>query len=239
MEAHYTYLTELGISEPAQKWITSIGVMLLILIVAKVSTRHIIASADGVNNSVIPDKQPTLRGFIDLFIEGFVKFHDSILGRENRSHVSFNGALFIFLLSSNLIGLIPGMAGPTTISQINVGLALVVFFYFNYMAIKVQGIKGYFAHLCGPIPLLAILLLPVELFSLLLRPATLSLRLFWNVSADHMVLGIFTDKIVPGFGLLGLPFYALGTFVCFMQAFIFTTLTMVYILRAVQHEEEH
>ena len=82
-----------------------------------------------------------------------------------------------------------------------------------------------------------VLIFLVEIFGLLLRPVTLNLRLYWNVTADHLVLGIFTDQLVKGFGLLGFPLYALGTFVAFMQAFIFTTLTIVYILFATQHEE--
>ena len=76
----------------------------------------------------------------------------------------------------------------------------------------------------------------VEILSVLLRVLTLNLRLYWNINADHMVLSIFND--MAG-GLFGSVFYGLGTFVSFMQAFIFTVLTMVYILLATQHEEEH
>jgi F-type H+-transporting ATPase subunit a len=64
---------------------------------------------------------------------------------------------------------------------------------------------------------------------------TLNLRLYWNITADHMVLEIFTGMLGPVMPVL---LYVLGTFVSFMQAFIFTTLTMVYILLATQHEEE-
>ena len=75
----------------------------------------------------------------------------------------------------------------------------------------------------------------IEILSVSMRVLTLNLRLYWNMTADHTVLSIFTDLtkfIVP------VVFYGLGTFVCFMQAFVFSTLTMVYILLATQHEEE-
>jgi F-type H+-transporting ATPase subunit a len=191
----------------------------------------------GVREFVVPEERCTLLGFFDLFVESFVNFHDSILGKENRKYASFTGALFMFLLFSNFLGLIPGMAAITTTVQVNVGLAIVVFLYFNYLGIRTQGVKNYLKHFCGPIWWLAVLIFPVEVFGVLLRPITLNLRLYWNVTADHTVLSIFTDQVIPGFGLLGLPFYVLGSFVSFMQAFVFTTLTMVYILFAVQHEE--
>jgi F-type H+-transporting ATPase subunit a len=74
----------------------------------------------------------------------------------------------------------------------------------------------------------------LEVMGTFLRILTLNLRLYWNVSADHVVLGVFTD-LVPV--LAPIVFYVLGTFVCFMQAFVPTILTMIYIMLATQHEE--
>jgi F-type H+-transporting ATPase subunit a len=75
----------------------------------------------------------------------------------------------------------------------------------------------------------------LEIFSISLRILTLNLRLYWNIKADHVVVSTFTDLLGHG---LPAGFYVMGTFVSFMQAFVFTTLTMVYILLASQHDEE-
>jgi F-type H+-transporting ATPase subunit a len=137
----------------------------------------------------------------------------------------------------NLIGLIPGMVSPTTTVSVNVAIALIVFLSFNYYGIREQGLVNYLKHFAGPVWWLAPLLFPLEILSAVLRVLTLNLRLYWNITADHIVLGVFTELtkyVVP------VIFYGLGTFVCFMQAFVFTTLTMVYIFLAVDHgAEEH
>ena len=147
----------------------------------------------------------------------------------------FTASLFLFLLAANLLGLVPGMPAITTTVWVNVGMALVVFLYFNYLGIKEHGLLSYLKHFCGPVWLLAWFIFPLEIFSTCLRVLTLNLRLYWNINADHEVLNIFTNLIGP----FAAPFYVMGVFVCFMQAFIFTTLTMVYILLATQHEEGH
>lgn len=176
-----------------------------------------------------------LLGFFDLFVEAFVGFHDSVVGPENRRYASFSGSIFLFLLAANFLGLVPGMAAVTTTVWINVGIAIVVFIYFNYLGVKHNGLVGYLRHFAGPLLPLAILIFPLEVFSTMLRVFTLNLRLYWNISADHIVMATFTG-LAP---FAGVPAYLLGAFVGFMQAFIFTTLTMVYIQLAVQHEEEH
>lgn len=236
MEGHYTFLGDMGLSDDYQKVFTAFALMALILFLGRLAVSSIRTSA-GQSENIIPTKKVTLLGFIDLLFESFVAFHDSVLGKENRKYISFCASVFFFLLFANLLGLVPGMAAITTTVQVNVGIAIVVFLFFNYLGIRSHGVKGYLAHFWGPIPLAGFILFPVEVISLCLRPLTLNLRLYWNVTADHMILGIFTDQLLPGFGLLGLPFYMLGTFVSFMQAFVFTMLTMLYILFAVQHEE--
>jgi F-type H+-transporting ATPase subunit a len=177
----------------------------------------------------------SLFGVFDLFIEAFVKYHDNILGKSNRKYISFSASIFLFVFLSNLLGLFPGMAAITTTVWVNVAIALVVFIYFNAKGIEVNGWIGHLKHFCGPLWWLAWFMFPIELLGAVLRILTLNLRLYWNINADHLVLGIFTDQ----FKIMGSFFYGLGLFVSFMQAFIFTTLTMVYILLSVQHSEKH
>ncbi len=186
-------------------------------------------------SNLVPSKDFSIPNFVDFFIEGFIKYSDSVMGRENRPHVPFCACLFVFILVSNLLGLVPGMPAITTTVWINVGLALVVFIHFNLVGIKQHGVVGYLKHFAGPVWWLSFFIFPVEILSTCIRLLTLNLRLYWNITADHIVLSIFTD-LVPYF--VPIAFYLLGTFVSFMQAFIFTTLTMIYILLATQHEEE-
>ncbi|MCL4125777.1 UNVERIFIED_CONTAM: hypothetical protein GTU68_019365 [Idotea baltica] len=222
-------------SDPnSQKFITAFAVGILILLVGYLSKRKLSTKAD-IEAAVIPQKKLSLFNFFDLFVEGFIKYHDNVLGKENRKYASFSASIFLFIFLCNLIGLFPGMAAVTTSVWINVGMAIVVFIYFNAKGIEANGWFGHFKHFCGPLYWLAWFMFPIEILGAFLRIVTLNLRLYWNINADHLVLGIFTDN----FKILGSAFYGLGLFVCLMQAFIFTTLTMVYILLAVQHSEDH
>lgn len=205
----------------------------LVLAGVKISRR--LANKQALTQAVIPSPKISAFSFIDFLVEAFVRHHDSVLGIQNRKYVPFTGSIFLFLLTSNLLGLIPGMPAITTTVWVNVGLALVVFCYFNYLGIKEHGAFGYLKHFWGPVWWLGFLIFPLEILSTVLRVLTLNLRLYWNISADHIVLDTFTD--LAGHILLAVPFYALGTFVSFMQAFVFTTLTMVYILLATAHAE--
>jgi F-type H+-transporting ATPase subunit a len=236
MKGHYTFLGEFGLNDSEQK-IASAFILFAVLFLVGLLVGGKLKSKEQKTKALIPSNKLTLLSFFDFFVESFINFHDSILGKHNRKYVGFTCSIFMFLLFGNLLGLVPGMAALTTTVQVNVGISIVVFIYFNYLGVRTHGIKNYLAHFCGPMPALALLIFPVEIFGIILRPITLNLRLYWNVTADHLVLGIFTDEVIKGFGLLGMPFYALGTFVAFMQAFIFTTLTIVYILFATQHEE--
>ncbi len=232
MGGHYTYFQHVIENEDGQKFLAAFLLSVILLFLGRKAAARLSHSND---NALIPETKLTLFTFFDLLIEGFVGFHDSILGKENRKYINLSVAVFIFVLFSNLLGLIPGMPAITTTVWINVALALVVFTSFNYYGIKSNGLFGYLKHFWGPIWWLGPFIFSLEILSTCLRILTLNLRLYWNITADHLVLSIFTD-LVP----FGVPvaFYALGTFVCFMQAFVFTILTMVYILLATQHEEE-
>jgi F-type H+-transporting ATPase subunit a len=241
MEAHYNYLQHIispniAHADEWQKFVTAILLGLVIILVGKAAAARLLGGKASVEKAIIPEPKMNLFGFFDFFIESFVKFHDSVLGHHGRKYLPFTGTLFLFVLLSNLIGLIPGVPALTTTGWVNVGLAIVVFIFFNGLGVKEHGIGGYLKHFAGPVIFLAPFLFPLEIFSTVLRVLTLNLRLYWNISADHLVMHIFTGMLGP---FLPVPLYVLGTFVCFMQAFIFTTLTMVYILLATQHEEEH
>ena len=107
------------------------------------------------------------------------------------------------------------------------------FLTYNFLGLKENGI-GYFKHFFGPIIWLAPMMFVIEILSHLVRPISLGLRLAKVMGGDHTVVGIFLD-FWPHIGL-PIPFYLLGIFVSFVQAFVFTLLSMVYIALATAHE---
>lgn len=189
-----------------------------------------LASAE---NPLIPDSKISLRSILDLMAGFIVALGDNTMGRENRRYLPFFMCLFCFIFSMNVLGLVPGFSSATDQFQLNLGIALCLFVLYNYWGIKELGFKGYLKHFCGPIVAIAPFLFVVELISHLVRPLSLSVRLYGNMTADHLLLGTFTDLtriVIP------LPFYFLGTLVCFLQAMVFTILGMIYVRFAVSHE---
>ena len=232
MEGHFSFIASF-ISDPIlQKFVTAVILVLLVCFVMMFVSSKVSTKAKR-KNYIVP-KKFSLVTVCDFFVEAFVKYHDSIIGVENRKYVPFSGSVFLFLLLSNLLGMIPGMVPITTTITINLSMALIVFIYFNYWGIKVNGVAAYIRHFAGPVLLLAPLFFVLEIISTVLRVLTLNLRLYWNISADHAVMSAFMG-IHPSLGILA---YFLGFFVAFIQAFVFTTLTIIYIQLAVQHSEE-
>lgn len=176
----------------------------------------------------------TLFESLALFI---VWLGDSAMGKENRKYLPFIASLFIYLFFSNIIGLIPGFVMPTDQMHFNLGIALVVFGLYNYWTVRAIGISGLVKHLWGPVFVLGFLLFPIELISHIVRPISLSIRLYGNMAGDHTVLGVFT-KLTEGTPLffLTVALYVLGTIVSFIQAFVFSLLAMIYIRLGVSHE---
>jgi F-type H+-transporting ATPase subunit a len=147
-------------------------------------------------------------------------------------------ALFVYIFSCNILTIVPGFSPPTDNISTNVGMALIVFLTFNVVGIARDPV-GYFKHLWGPVPLLGLLLFPIEVFSLCLRPLTLSFRLAVNLFADHLVYGIANDMVF----ILAFPLMFLAILVSAVQAFVFSLLSVVYLHLALPHHhddhEEH
>lgn len=181
---------------------------------------------------LIPEKKISIVTVFDWAVEKLLSLSESIMGHDGEKFFPLLGALFIYIFISNILGLIPGFLPPTDNLNTNVACALTIFVFYNYQGFKANGVK-YLKHFMGPVWWLAPMFLVIELVSHLVRPASLSIRLFGNISGDHMVLGIFS-QLVP----LGVPviFMFLGLFVSFIQAFVFTLLSMVYISLARAHD---
>jgi F-type H+-transporting ATPase subunit a len=158
---------------------------------------------------------------------------DQIIGHGYEKYQAFVTCIFLFVLTNNLVGLIPGVPAPTTSPVVPLGLAVPTFLYYNYQGFRAQGFIGYLKHFCGPIWWMAWLLLPIELVSHFARIMSLTIRLYANMFAsDMLTLGFFS--LIP----VGIPaiFLGLHVFVSVIQAFIFTLLSMIYLSLAVAHE---
>jgi F-type H+-transporting ATPase subunit a len=168
------------------------------------------------------------------------------MGEDWRKYFPIVGTMFVFILISNLIGLIPGVEGAT--SDVNTTLAWAVISWVVYTGAGIAKHKQrYLVKFMGPsffekqlfgrtvhFRLLAPLILIIELPLDAARMGTLAVRLLANMFADHMVIAVWIT-LVP----IGVPaiFMGLGLIVSFLQAFIFSLLTMIYIGLAL--EEPH
>ncbi len=170
--------------------------------------------------------------FFEIAIGGLYNFTKNSLGDKARSVFFLTGGLALFILLNNAIGVIPGFNPPTDQFNVTIVLGLMVFVAYNVMGIIEHG-PSYIKQFLGPAWYLAWLMLPIELISHLVRPLSLALRLFGNITGDHKVGGKFfslAPLIVP------LPFMGLGLFVAGMQTFVFLLLTLVYMQMAVSHD---
>ena len=198
---------------------------------------------------VVPAAELGARNIAELLVGIVVSQSDAIIGRQGRKFVPYFGTFFLFILFSNLVGLLPGFSPPTSNLNTTVALALISFVGYNVIGIKEMGV-GYLKHFVGPmtglpaqsflgkLALLPLLLLSVVFFfilefaSHLFRPVSLALRLFGNMMGDHIVIEVFMDLtklVVP------VIFYTLGTLVSVIQAAVFMLLSMIYVSVAVSH----
>ena len=158
---------------------------------------------------------------------------DEVVGHHGRRYVHLFTTIFLFVLMGNLNGIVPTFESPTMFAPVPLGIALVTFSYYNLMGFQAQGVGGYLKHFCGPMPLMAPLMIPIEIISHLGRLLSLTVRLYANMFAGEQVTLVFIS-LVP----LVVPavFMGLHVFVSFLQAFVFALLTMIYLSGAVSHE---
>jgi F-type H+-transporting ATPase subunit a len=186
----------------------------------------------AVSDPVVPDAGFSARNIAEVVTEFISNLSESVIGHDGPRYVPLFASLFVFILASNLIGLIPGFTPPTDNFNVTLALGVVSFVAYNFYGLKAHGL-AYLKQFMGPLLLLAPLMIVVELFSHLFRPASLAIRLYGNMFADHLLLGIFTDLTKV---LIPVIFYLLGTFVSLVQALVFTLLTMVYVGLAISHD---
>jgi F-type H+-transporting ATPase subunit a len=182
--------------------------------------------------NILPSK---LQSILELIIKAFENILVEIIGEQGKKYLPLIATIGLFILVCNLLGLVPGFMSPTSKLNVTVGCALVVFFYYHWQGIRSQGLFKYLKHFMGPIPIIAPLLLPIEIISHFSRPVSLSIRLFGNIFAEELLIVVIAS-IIPF--LLPLPFMAIAIFTATIQAFVFVLLACIYIGGAVAHEEE-
>jgi F-type H+-transporting ATPase subunit a len=168
-------------------------------------------------------------------LHGFITQQSrEIIGHHSEGYTPFLVSLGLFILTCNLIGLVPAFESPTGVSPtVPLGCAVASFFYYHIQGVKRQGALHYAKHFAGPMPALAPLMIPIETISHLARMLSLTIRLFANMFAGDMVTLVFFS-LVP----IGIPviFMGLHIGVSFLQAYIFVLLVTVYLSGAVATE---
>ena len=182
--------------------------------------------------AIQPAGKLSIKGVFEVCVEFIIGQLDMVVGIRGRIYIPLFGSIFIYILLNNLFGLLPGMTPATDNLNTTLAVGLFVFVAYNFLGIKEHGIS-YLKHFLGPMLILAPLMLPIELISHIVRPISLGLRLQGNMVGDHTVLSIFLDLTKV---FIPIIFYGLGLFVCIVQAFVFTLLSMVYVSMATAHD---
>lgn len=225
--------------------------MAILIVIAFAASRRVELVPHGIQN------------VMEVVLEQHRKLIDDVIGPEGRPYLPLIATLGLFILVANLMGLVPGLVAPTANLNTTAACAVIVFITYHAIGIRKQGPIAYARHFTGPIPWLAPLMVPIELFSHLARPLSLSLRLFGNMTGGHILLAVFF--FLMGFeGMLGWALrgslggialggpaallmavftvgflYPLKILVAFLQAFIFVMLSAIYIAGAVEQAEHH
>jgi F-type H+-transporting ATPase subunit a len=205
---------------------------LLVMVLLAIFALRARAQLAAVTDPTVPDTGFTARNVAEVVTEFINGLAEGVMGHEAPKYVPLFGSLFLFILCANLVGLLPGFTPPTDNFNITFGLGFVSFIAYNFYGMRAHG-AAYLKQFTGPLLVLAPLMIIVEGFSHMFRPASLAIRLYGNMFADHLVLGIFTNLTYVGIPVI---FYLLGTFVSLVQALVFTLLTMVYVGLAISHD---
>lgn len=203
-------------------------------------------SARSIRKNVVP------HGFAN-FVETLVVFiRDEVvlpnMGHAGLKYLPYLLTTFFFILFMNLVGLVPFGATATGNVMVTAGLALIAFVMIQLSAIRAQGISHYMAHMTGGVHwALWPIMIPIEILGLFTKPFALCIRLFANMTGGHIVIlsliGLIfifrTIWIAPVSVIFALGIYLLELFVSFLQAYVFTMLTSLFMGLGMQPAEGH
>ena len=196
----------------------------IVIVLGKMATRSMKQVPTGTQN------------VMETYLGGVSSMLSDVIGPEGRKYFPLVATIGLFVAIANVIGIIPGFESPSGSLDFTLALAIVVFIYYNFEGIRINGVIKYFAHFLGPVWWLAWLMFPIEIVSHISRVISLSFRLFGNIKGDDlflMVLLMLAPFVAP------LPAFALLSFMALLQAFIFMMLTTVYLAGAVHVSDDH
>jgi F-type H+-transporting ATPase subunit a len=228
-------MADIASSSVFSSWVVSI-VLILLAFLGRASLQKAMSKSDELSRYEA-DSGFGLRNMFEVYVGFIYDLAATNIGKKDaKKFFWLVGGLFIYILFNNLVGTMPyGVPATQSISN-NFSMAIVVLVFFVGIGIIRTG-SGFFKHMAGPIWWIAPLIFAIEAFgTFIVRPLTLSIRLTGNINGDHKVMEVaytLFEYILPSVTLV------LGTFVSFIQAFVFTILTIVYIALSVEHHDDH
>ena len=216
---HTTWLKDVGINMTIV--FNTLFIVLLLSVLSFLATRRL---------QVYPGR---LQNVMETVVDALHSLLDDTMGYQGRKFFPLIATLGIFILTANLIGIIPGFESPTANINTNAAMALVVFFSTHVVGVMNHGFK-YFKQFMGPVWWLTPLMMPIEIIGHIARPLSLTVRLFGNIMGEDLVLGVVLF-LVPF--LVPLPVFVLMIFTSLIQTLVFMLLAMMYISGAM--EEGH
>lgn len=249
MEHHYSYLfgpvNRLLLAlfgEPGERWLQLMGaqhgevfwlpdhVIMAMLVVLVVAGMLI-----PVSRRLSVEAPSKLQQMLELVLTGLHSLIEDVVGHGmGKRFLPFITGLAVFIFVGNIFGLFFFIQPPTANPSTTFALSITAFIFYNLIGLRDNGLFKYLAHFAGPLPILAPIMVPIEIISHLARILSLALRLFGNIFGEHTATGIFFAMfpfVVPW------PMMGLGIFGSLLQAFIFIMLTMAYLQGAVAHQE--
>lgn len=222
---HFSWFHLIPALEPVPDHVLTAGFGTLLIIVISLVANGVAGTPE---EALIPAPRFSLRNLFEVTVESLSGFVDSVMGHGSEAYIGIVSSLFIYIFLNNVLGLFPGFSPATDNLNTTLAVGLFSFLLYNSEGLRTHGV-AYLKHFLGPLIWLAPLMLPIELVSHIVRPMSLGLRLFGNMTGDHTVLSIFLNLVPIGVPMI---FYGLGLFVCFVQAFVFSLLSMVYLSMA-------
>lgn len=203
-----------------------------------------------------PSKRQTL---LEQGVASITYFCRNAIGEGGERFAPLVGTVFAFVLVANLIGVLPTVfvnnhdatpqspslrhffPAPTANLSMTLAISFWVFLVVNYVGIKENGFGGWLKHFAGPIPALAPLLFPIEFIGALVKPISLSIRLFGNVFGEEAVIAVLVSLSVAATGVIPFqfPMLAFGVFGGLVQAAVYSILTCAYIALSIGDHDDH
>ena len=213
-----------------QFWFDAIGFTLIgsvtLMVLATLATKNYARVPRGIQN-VFEWAVGLLRGMVYGFIPA----------PQGDKYVPYLGSTFLFIFTLNMLGVIPAFRSPTMTLSTTAALGITTFIMVQAYAIRATGVVNYIKHFMGDVLWLAPLMFVVEIVGELAKPLSLSLRLYGTIYGEDSVIEQLMT--LGGWIPVQFPMMLLALFTSFLQAFIFTTLSTIYIASKVVHEGGH